>query len=346
MRGRTWVWLTLVGLVVVASVVAWRVWPVNVGVAEVQKGQAVEAVYATGVVEPTVQIPLAPRAGGRLVNWTVEEGAAVRRGQVLVRLEATDLERSVQEASARESLARASYERAQKLVAQQFLSPAELDRTRVEWEAARAAWRRTEAQRDYNVLVAPADGVVLRRDGERGQFIAAGQTIYTLACCAPLRVTAEVDEEDIARVRVGMPVLMRTDALPQRVFEGEVGDITPKGDPVARSYRVRIRFTGDTPMDVLGEGGLRVGMTMDANLIVARHDDVVLVPTAALRGQQIWVMVDGRVRRRTVTLGVKGGERTEVLKGVSAGEVVVLSPAEKLRDGQRAKAAAPSASAP
>jgi RND family efflux transporter MFP subunit len=305
-----------------------------VEVVPVQRGPAIEAVYATGVVEPTVQIPVAPRAGGRLVTWEVEEGATVRRGQVLARLEADDLERTVQEMAAREQLARTNLERTQQLVAQQFLSPAELDRTRIEWQAAQAALRRAEALRNYSQLVAPADGVVLRRDGERGQFIPAGQTVYTLACCAPLRVAAEVDEEDIARVRVGMPVVMRSDALPAQVFDGSVAEITPKGDPVARSYRVRIRFQDTTALpDVLGTSGLRSGMTMDANLVIARREKALLVPTRALLGTTAWRVVDGRAVRRSLKLGTKGAERTEVLQGLDEGDRVIVGPLDRLRDG-------------
>lgn len=336
--GRKAVWggLASVAALLVAAVVWWQ-WPVRVEVAPVQRGPAIDAVYATGVVEPTVQIPVGPRAGGRLVSWEVDEGATVRKGQVLGRLEAEDLERTVQEMAAREQLARSNFERTQQLVAQQFLSPAELDRTRIEWQAAQAAMKRAEATRNYSQLVAPADGVVLRRDGERGQFIPAGQTVYTLACCAPLRVSAEVDEEDIARVQVGMPVVMRGDALPGRVYDGTVAEITPKGDPVARSYRVRIRFQDAEAMDVLGKTGVRSGMTMDANLIVGRHEGALLVPTRALRGLQVWVLADGRARPRELTLGVKGSDRTEVLTGLAEGERVIVSPTDKLRDGGPAR---------
>lgn len=338
-RSTVWIGLGTVGAVLAAAV-AWWLWPVVVEVAPVQRGPAIEAVYATGVVEPTVQIPVAPRAGGRLVAWEVDEGAAVHKGQVLGRLEAEDLERTVQEMAARAQLARSNFERTQALVAQQFLSPAELDRTRIEWQAAQAAWKRAEATRNYSQLVAPADGVVLRRDGERGQFIAAGQTVYTLACCAPLRVSAEVDEEDIARVHVGMPVVLRSDALPDRVFDGTVAEITPKGDPVARSYRVRIRFQDAAATDLLGKAGLRSGMTMDANLIVGRHDNVLLVPTRALRGTRAWVLAEGRARPRELTLGVKGSERTEVLNGVAEGDRVIVSSTDKLREGGPVRAAA------
>jgi len=327
--------------VVAAAGIAWWQWPASVEITPVTRGPAVEAVYATGTVEPTVMVPLAPRSAGRLAAVQVDEGAHVRRGQVLARIEAADLDQTVQEMSAREQLARVQHERTSDLVAQKFVSSAELDRTRTELRAAQAAVGRAQAQRDYNQLVAPADGIVLRRDGEPGQFIAAGQAVLTLACCAPLRVSAEVDEEDIPRVVVGQKVTLRTDALSGRLFDGEVAEITPKGDPVSRSYRVRIRLADAPAVDA---GPLRTGMTMDANLIVSRRENALLVLSRALKGNAVWVLEDGRVKRREVRKGVSGSERTEIVSGLAEGERVVLSPAESLREGQRARGVSAAAS--
>jgi RND family efflux transporter MFP subunit len=325
--------------------VGWREWPTTVTVAQPTRGPAIEAVYATGVVEPTVMLPVAPRSGGRLAALNVDEGAQVRRGQVLARIESADLEHTVQEMMARERLARIQYERTKELVAQKFLSAAELDRTLAEFEAAQASLKRAQAQSDYNLLAAPADGTVLRRDGELGQFIPAGQTVFTLSCCAPLRVAAEVDEEDIARVLVGQKVTMRSDALPKALFEGEVAEITPKGDPVARSYRVRVRFSDESG---LATSGLRAGMTMDANLIVSRREAALLIPNAALHADKVWVVERDKLRQKAVRLGVAGAERSEILSGLAEGDSVVVSPADGLREGgpARLKAAAASASAP
>ena len=334
MRRRTPIALAAVVLVAAAAGIAWWRWPLGVHTALPTRGPAIDAVYATGVIEPTVMVPVAPRSGGRLAAIQVTEGAAVRRGQVLARIESADLEQTVQEMEARERLARTQYERTRDLVAQNFISSAELDRTRTELDAAQAGVRRARAQLDYNLLVAPADGVVLRRDGEPGQFIPAGQTVVTLACCAPLRVSAEVDEEDIARVAIGQQVSMRTDALPQRLFDGEVAEITPKGDPVSRSYRVRIRLR-DAP--AAAAGPLRTGMTMDTNIIVARREAALLVPSRAIAGDAVWVLRDGRLHRRAVRKGVVGSERTEIVSGLGDGEAVVLDPPGGVREGQRAR---------
>lgn len=329
-------------VLLLAAGVAWWQWPVRVQTVQPTRGPAIEAVYATGTVEPTVMMPVAPRTGGRLVTIDAQEGAPVRRGQVLAQIESNDLDQTLQEMRAREQLARVQFERTRSLVAQRFVAPAELDRTRTEWQAAQAAAKRAQAQRDYNQLVAPADGIVLRRDGEAGQFVPAGQAVFTLACCAPLRVTAEVDEEDIARVAVGQGATMRSDALPQRLYEGTVAEITPKGDPVSRSYRVRIRLADAPPIDA---GPMRSGMTMDVNLIVARREGALLLPNRALKGDGVWLLAQGRLQRRQVAKGTVGAERTEIISGLSEGETVVLSPPDGLRDGQRARGA-PAAEAP
>jgi RND family efflux transporter MFP subunit len=338
MRRNTLLALVAVAVLAAAAYLGWREWPLTVEAVAPTRGPAIEAVYATGVVEPTVMVPVAPRTSGRLVAIEVEEGATVKRGQVLARLDAPDLEHAVAEAQAKERLAQLQYERTQRLVAQGFVSPAERDRTRAELDAARAALQRVRAQRDYNVLVAPADGTVLRRDGEPGQFVTSGQTLLTLACCAPLRVSAEVDEEDIARVKVGQVTSLRSDALPNKLFDGIVAEITPKGDPVSRSYRVRIRFADPTG---LATSGLRSGMTMDVNVIVSRRENALLVPSRALQGNALWVVKDGHLDRRKVQRGASGGGRTEVTAGLDDDQPVVLSPADTLREGRRARVVEP-----
>lgn len=335
MKRSTWIVAAGVLLVAGAAGVAWRDWPLAVETAQAARGPAIEAVYATGAVEPSVMLPVAPRSGSRLASLQADEGATVKKGQVLARMDSPDLVHTVEEMQARERLAQTQYERTQALVAQKFMSPAELDRTRTELDAAQAALKRAQSQLDYNLLVAPADGTVLRRDGEVGQFIPAGQPVFTLACCAPLRVSAEVDEEDIVRVAVGQKVVLRGDALPDRVFDGMVAEITPKGDPVSRSYRVRIVFVD--PAGVAAAGVL-TGMTMEANIVISRREDALLVPNRALHGGNVWVVEDGLLRERKVQRGLVGTERTEVVSGLAEGDSVVVSDVAGAREGRRVSA--------
>ena len=331
MRKKFWTWL--IGLAVLAAaggaIYWWRAGPVEVGVVAPTRGPAIDAIYATGTVEPTVMLPIAPRVAGRIVDLNVDEGQVVKKGQVLARLDDADLRSTVDELEARATYAQAQHERIANLVRQGFMAKAESERTRAEMDAALAAARRARSQRDYMSLTAPADGLVIRRDGERGQFIPAGQAVFFLSCCAPLRVTAEVDEEDIARVKDGQKAVMQADALPGEVFDGAVSEVTPKGDPVSRSYRVRIRLADPARF--------RVGMTVDVNLIVAERANALLVPATAVQDKAVWVVRDGRLRKQPVRLGASGAGRTEIVEGLAADARIVAAPTAGLEEGRRAK---------
>jgi len=342
---RRWPILIVVALAALAASVAWwRLGPVTVEVATPRRGPAVEAIYATGTVEPTVMLPIAPRVAGRIVALLTDEGRAVRKGEPLARLESQDLDGTVLELAARARYAHAEYERIAALVKRGVAAATDLDRTRADAEAADASLARAQAQRDFMVLTAPAAGTVIRRDGEVGQYIPVGQPVFYLSCCAPLRVSADVDEEDIPRVRVGMPVVLHADALPGRTFDGEVLEVTPKGDPVARTYRVRLRLA--TP------DAFRVGMTVDANLIVAVREGALLVPSSAVAGGAVWALRGGRLARLAVSTGVASAAQTEIRAGLAADDEIVVHPDDSLREGRRARprtpatTAAPAAAAP
>jgi RND family efflux transporter MFP subunit len=325
-----WLWVGIAVALAVAAGFWWRLeGPVAVTVVVPTRGPAVDAIYATGTVEPSVMLPIAPRVAARLVELNVDEGANVRKGQVLAKLDDADLTSTVDELAAREQFARAQYERTQSLVAKGFVSQVELDRTRADLDAAVASLKRARTQREFMALTAPADGAIIRRDGEIGQFIPVGQAVFVLSCCAPLRVTAEVDEEDIPRVHVGQKVVLKADAVPGRVLDGQVSEVTPKGDPVARSYRVRIKLADP--------GALRVGMTVDANLIVAERPNALLVPATALKDGAVWIVSDGKLHRQPVKVGVTGAARAEITEGLAADTQVVDKPTDELREGRSAR---------
>ncbi len=336
---KNWVLTLLIGMLAVAGGwLWWRQSSVAVTVVAPTRGPAVEVIYATGTVEPSVMLPIASRAAGDLVELRVDEGDQVRKGQALARLDDADLTNTVQELDARALLARLNLQRMQELVPRKVVAAVELDQARAELGAAEAVLKRAKAQRGFMTLRAPADGRVIRRDGEVGQFIPAGQAVFYLSCCAPLRVTADVDEEDIPRVRVGQTVVLHAAALPERVFDGEVSRITPKGDPVARTFRVRIRL-----VDL---AGLQIGMTVDANLVVSERPDALLVPSTAIQKGALWLVADGRLQRRPVRIGVAGTLRTEILDELPPDAQVVATPSDDLREGAAVRIRPPDTASP
>lgn len=324
----------LVALLVLAagSYVAYRATrPELVLAVKPTRGPAIDAVYATGVVEPGLEIRIAPRAAGRLLELLVDEGARVRKGQLLARLEDSDLRASVAELEAKLTYARAQYERNQQLRTTALVSADALEKSRAELDAARAAWQRARDQLGFLRLNAPSDGEITRRDGEVGEYIAVNQVVFYMAGPAPLRITADVDEEDMPRIHTGLPVLIRTDAFPDRVFDGRVDQLTPRGDSVARSYRVRIALPGDPP--------LRIGMTAETNIVLAQRDSALLVAASAVVGDTVWTIVDGRAQPRKVTVGVIGAAKTEILGGLGGDEWLIATPPEGIEPGDRVRVA-------
>lgn len=291
-------------------------------------GPAVQAVYATGTVEPTVMMPIAPRTTSRLVKLQADEGLVVEKNQVLGQLEDSDIQKQLDELQARADFASKDYSRKAELLKRGAVSKNTADQSKSELEAANAAVARIKAQLGYLQLVAPEAGVVIRRDGEEGEMIPANQPVFWLSCCAPLRVSAEVDEEDVALVKPGLAVVIRADAFPGRTFEGEVTSITPKGDAISRSYRVRIGLDEKTP--------LMIGMTAETNIVINETKDALLIPTAAVKDGAVWIVADGKLAKREIETGAKTTEATQVLKGLSADDVVVSSYGSGFSEGQDA----------
>jgi RND family efflux transporter MFP subunit len=180
--------------------------PPVVDVSKPTRGAAVEAVYATGTVEPSVMMPIAPRNAARLIALNTDEGAAVTKDQVLAQLEDTDLQGTITELQARVDFAKRELDRKTSLVNKGVAARQSLDQAQTDWDAAKASLARAQSQADFMKLTAPADGVIVRRDGEVGQLIPANQPVLWLSCCAPLRISTEVDEEDIAKVKIGQKV--------------------------------------------------------------------------------------------------------------------------------------------
>lgn len=299
--------------------------PPTYPVAHPARGEAVQAVFATGSVEASVMVPIAARATARLLEMNVDEGSDVKKGEVLARLEDKDLLDALDEAKAREAYAEKLFRSYSQLVTRGTITRNNYNQAQADWEAAKAAVARLATQADYMKLAAPADGTIVRRDGEIGQLIPLNQPVFWMACCAPLRVSAEVDEEDIPLVKPGQNVLIRADAFPGKIFKGTVTSITPKGDEVARSFRVRIGFAEEVPF--------KIGMTAEANILTSKKENALLIPRTALSGDTIWVVENGKAASRPVKTGIRGQEQVEITQGLDETDRVIVKPNGALRAG-------------
>lgn len=308
--------------------------PPAVRTAAVRTGKAVEAVYATATVEPVNWAAVSPLRTARIVSVAVEEGDTVKAGDVMARMDDADLRARLDEARARLSRASTEMDRAETLFSAAHIAREAYDARKSELLQARANVTAIEEQIRQMALVSPLGGTVLWRDGEPGEVKEAGKAVFWVGQPRPLRLDAEVDEEDAPKIVSGQKVLSTADAFPGEVTEGAVGRITPKGDPVSKSYRVYADLPDDTK--------LMIGMTVESNIVIREKEKTLLVPREALApGPALWIASGGAARLTPVKTGILGEEFAEILEGAGEGDLVILPPFDRLEDGApvRAKAA-------
>ena len=240
------------------------------------RGDAAEVVYATGVVEPQQWAKVSSLQRKRILDHCNCEGKEVKRGDVLARLEDGAERALLRELEARRERIQEEAQRLEGLVERNVTTRVTYDEklTQLREQDARIA-----AQKDRIndlVLRAPMDGVVLRRDGEVGEIAGVNATdiLFWIGQPKPLRVVAEVNEDDIIKTRLGMKVLLRHEGLAGEPLPATLSEITPKGDPSTKTFRVYFALPDDTP--------LRIGMSVEANIIVREVKDALLVPIEAV----------------------------------------------------------------
>jgi RND family efflux transporter MFP subunit len=293
------------------------------------RGTAVEIVYATGGVEPVRWAKVASVIRDRILEICYCEGKTVAKGDVLVRLDGREVEAGIKELKAREEFLKREMSRVSELITRGSATTQAYERAAMDLQTVQALIAvQTEKIADYTI-VAPMDGVVLRRDGEIGEITEVGQILFRIGVPRPLQVVAEVNEEDIPRVALGQVVLFRTDAFPDLQLEGKVSEITPMGDVAAKTFRVKMALPDDTP--------LKPGMSVEANIVTREKPNALLIPADALQGNAVFIIDGGYARKRDVKIGIRGTRTIEVLSGLADGERVASPAPTELKDGARVR---------
>lgn len=201
-----------------------------------------------------------------------------------------------------------------------------------ELEVAESALKVAQWDLDQQTLRAPIDGVVLDRPVSLGTRVALNDHVLLLADVRPenLVMRAQVDEEDITRVRVEekhpQVVKMTLYAFPGRSFDGTVTKIYDKADPDRRTFEVDVTMS-------IPDAKLAAGMTGELAFIVAERASAKVVPSQAVQDGAVWAVRNGRLHKLDAQVGIKSIERAEIVAGLTAGDSVVISPVGKLKEG-------------
>lgn len=292
------------------------------------------------------------KVGGTLLALQVSEGARVAAGQLLGRIDTAELasraaERSANLASARASLVQAERNHAsnERLAAQSFISPIALENSRAQVETARAALGAAQAALDTTrvglreaVLVAPIAGIVAKRHVLPGEKVTPEQALLTLVDLRTLELAASVGTHEVSLLAPGMPVQVRVEGVAAAV-PGRLARIAPAAEPGTRSIGVTVALAN--PQETL-----RAGQYALARVELADATPRLTVPISAVgntAGQDhVWVIAEGTLLRRVVTLGRRDevGGRVEVISGLGADAQLLAVRFDNLREGGQASVVA------
>jgi membrane fusion protein, multidrug efflux system len=297
----------------------------------VQAGSIARDVNVSGVVEPIRSIGVNSQVAGALLSVTVEEGTQVRQGQILARLDDREIAAQERSAQAEFAVRQAAYERARHLREGQVITLTEYERDRAAYAAARAQLEQLRTRRGYAVIRAPAHGVVTEKRVEAGDVVGAQTRLFTIGDLSTMVVRVSVSELDVVSIAPGHRVRVALDAFPGREVTGTVRRIFPAADPTTRLVPVEVAL-GPESRDVA-----RPGFLARVTLALGAKENVLLVPTSAVvganGGSAVFVVQDGAASRRTVSTGLTSRGQVEIVSGLTAGEAVVITGNNALRDG-------------
>jgi membrane fusion protein (multidrug efflux system) len=314
--------------------------PESVSAAKVQAAEWQASRSAIGSLVADRGVTLGAELPGTVREIAFESGAAVRKGQVLVKLDTSTEEAQLAAATADAALAKLNLKRVRMLRAGGSVPQAELDAADARAKAASAQAASLRAIIAKKTIRAPFDGRISIRQVELGQVVSPGTAIASLQSVSPIHADFWVPQQALADLARGQRVRLRTDAWPDASWEGEVTTVNPEVDPATRNVRVRATVAN-------ADGRLRPGMFANVEVLSDERRQVLVIPATAVifapYGDSVFAIEErkddktGRsapvARQKFVRLGDRRGDFVAVASGLAAGETIVASGAFKLRNG-------------
>jgi membrane fusion protein (multidrug efflux system) len=295
-------------------------------------GEAAAFYSGTAALEAEEEATVVARVGGVVEEILVDEGAAVRAGQALARLDDERLRLERERAEVELAKLERVYERTQTMHAKQLVSAERFEQIRSDYETQQVARDLAQMQLEYATVRAPIGGVVSARHIKTGNMIRENDPAFRVTDFDPLRAVMHVPERELNKLREGQTATLRFDALPGEVFTGRVTLISPTVDPETGTFRAIVEVRDPSRQVKPGLFG-RVRIQYD------QRDNALLIPKQAVLEEDnesaVFVVQDSLAVRRTVTTGYANGDQIEILDGVAEGEQVVTTGQATLQDSAR-----------
>ncbi len=363
---KKYIWVAVAGVLLVFGAIYFLTLPVA-EIVVVRRGTAISAIYGTVRIESTLLVPVRaqnagfiqlaePLSAGRgAIGKKVEKGEllatiADETTARLLKQARADLQAATQRAElplpSTEALkvAEDNLGRLEKLTALSNVPAVEHEKAKSEVNRLRGLLESERIERDRNLAMleetrqkleaqlknseirAPMDGLLTAIKTIDGELVADRAELFTIS--SPKNyVRGEVDEEDVGEVKVGMTAVVQVYAFRTRQFSAKVSAIQPSADPETQRYTIVLDL--ENPPE-----NLMAGMTGEMNIITGSHENALLLPTRAIVVDQALIVRHGIVQSRTVKVGYRTLDFSEILDGLAEGDRAILSDQDKLRPGK------------
>jgi membrane fusion protein (multidrug efflux system) len=323
----------------------------------------IDASYSgTATLEADREADVVAKTGGVLLRLLVEEGDAVRQGQVLARLDDASPRLSLAKAEATLRKLEADYRRADEMFGRKLLSLEEHDKIKFDLDNQRAVHDLSRLELSYTNVIAPIDGVIGKRMVKEGNLIQINQPLFHIVDFDPLLGVLNVPERELNILKPGQPVSLSVDALPGQRFPGVIERVSPVVEAASGTFRVTCRFNATLQT-------LKPGMFGRIDVVYDRKQDALAIPRGALIEEDgetaVYLVVDApppaevepkdgeaakalataaapaaapaaptlHAQRRVIHIGFSDSEYIEVRDGLKAGDRVITVGRNAVRDG-------------
>lgn len=300
----------------------------KVRTAVVQSGTVASFEEVVGTIRAKLRASLEAKASGRIVELPVVLGQKLKRGDLLVRLDAPEIKARFEQAEANLQQAEREWKRISSLYNQQAATQADSDAAESRLQLAQAGVSEARAMLDYVEVKAPFDGVVTRKVADIGDLASPGKPLVELEDPARLQLEADVPEAISDKIQPGARMAVRIGKADSELT-GTVAEIAPNADPLSRTFRVKL--------DLPDQHRLMSGQFARLAVPVGEVTSLRVPATAVVqRGQMemVFAVENQRARLHLVKTGHQLKDETEIISGLDAGDSVVVDNASLLVDGQ------------
>lgn len=288
-----------------------------------------DRIYSTGSIQANEVVELASETSGIITDIHFDEGSQVRKGDLLLEINDSELQAQKQRAQFRLNLAEQREERQARLLERGGISQDDYDATLNEVNVLKSELRLINAQIEKTEIRAPFTGILGLKYASPGAYITPSSRIASLQEVNPVKIDFSVPERYIAKIQAGITINFTVQGV-DSTFTGEVYAVEPRVDTETRTLQIRALSKNQ-------ENLLYPGAFANIELVLNQINDALMVPTIAvipeLNAQKVFVSNNGTVEQRMVSTGIRTSEKVQIIDGLQIGDVVLTTGLLQVRPG-------------